>query len=53
LCEKGDAEVGALATPGKHEELFAFAVDSTLGAAAPGESSLFLKLQLMTENVYQ
>ena len=44
--------VGALDTPGQHEKLFAFADDSTLGATAPDESSLILKLQLMTENIY-
>ena len=38
--------------PGQHEELFAFTVDSTLGTAAPDESSLILRLQLMTENIY-
>ena len=53
LCQKGDAVVGALDTPGQHEELFAFADDTTLGAAAPDESSLILKLQLMTENIYR
>ena len=52
LCQKGDAVVGALDTPGQHEELFAFADDTTLGAAAPDESSLILKLQLMAENIY-
>ena len=53
LCQKGDAVVEALDTPGQHEELFAFADDTTLGAAAPDESSLILKLQLMTENIYR
>ena len=48
LCQKGDAVVGALDTPGQHEELFVFADDRTLGAAAPDESPLILKLQLMT-----
>jgi len=43
---------GALALPGQYKKLFAFANDSTLRAAAPDESSLFLKLQLMTENMY-
>ena len=46
FCQKGDAVVGALDTPGQHEELFVFSNDSTLGAAAPDELLLILKLQL-------
>ena len=44
--------VRALDTAGQHKKLFAFADDSTLGASAHDESSLMLKLQLMTETIY-
>ena len=53
FCQKEDAVVGALDTPGQHEELFAFADDTTLGAAAPDESPFILKLQLMIESIYR
>ena len=39
--------VGALDTSGQHEEIFVFSNDSTLGAAAPDELLLILKLQLI------
>ena len=38
-------------TPDSREELIAFADDNTLVAAAPDESSLILKLQVMTEKI--
>ena len=38
-------------TPDSREELIPFADDTALGAAAPDQSSLILKLQAMTEKI--
>ena len=40
-----------MSTPDSQEELIAFADETTLGAEAPDESSLILKLQAITEKI--
>ena len=51
LCHKCYSQTMSASTSDSREELVAFADDTTLGAAAPDESSLILKLQAMTEKI--
>ena len=53
LCQKYDSQIAPIAASNKHEELSTFDDESTLGASATDQESFILKLQTVTEKIYQ